>query len=38
MRDTRFVDVTANKYYYFLLAAAFLFLLDILINIPTIKI
>ena len=38
MRDTRFVDVTANKYYYFLLAAAFLFFLDILINIPTIKI
>jgi Ca-activated chloride channel family protein len=38
MRDTRFVDVTANKYYFFLLAAALLFLLDILINIPTIKI
>jgi Ca-activated chloride channel family protein len=38
MRDARFVDVTANKYFYFLLAAALLFLLDILINIPTIKI
>lgn len=38
MRDTRFVDVTANKYFYFLLAAAFLFLLDILINIPTVRI
>lgn len=37
-RDTRFVDVTANKYFYFLLAAAFLFLLDILVNIPTIRI
>lgn len=38
MRDARFVDVTANKYFYFLAAAALLFLLDILINIPTIKI
>jgi Ca-activated chloride channel family protein len=38
MRDTRFVDVTANKYFYFLLAAALLFLLDILINIPTVRI
>ena len=38
MRDTRFVDVTANKYFYFLLAGAFLFLLDVLINIPTIRI
>jgi Ca-activated chloride channel family protein len=38
MRDTRFVDVTANKYFYFLLAATLLFLLDILINIPTVRI
>lgn len=38
IRDTRFVDVTANKYFYFLLAATILFLLDILINIPTVKI
>jgi Ca-activated chloride channel family protein len=38
MRDARFVDVTANKFFYFLLAAAFLFLLDILINIPTVRI
>lgn len=38
MRDARFVDVTANKYFYFLVAASLLFLLDILINIPTIKI
>lgn len=38
MRDARFVDVTANKYFYFLLAALILFLLDVLINIPTIKI
>ncbi|HTF22048.1 MAG TPA: VWA domain-containing protein [Chryseolinea sp.] len=38
MRDTRFVDVTANKYFYFLLAGALLFLLDILINIPTVRI
>lgn len=38
VRDARFIDVTANKYFYFLAAAALLFLLDILINIPTIKI
>nr|WP_236676215.1 VWA domain-containing protein [Chryseolinea lacunae] len=38
VRDARFIDVTANKYFYFLAAAAVLFLLDILINIPTIKI
>lgn len=38
LRDTRFVDVTANKYYYFLLAAAALLILDILINIPTVRI
>jgi Ca-activated chloride channel homolog len=38
LRGTRFVDVTANKYFYFLLAAALLFLLDILLNIRTIRI
>ena len=38
LRDARFVDVSANKYFYVLLAAAVLFLLDILINIRTVRI
>jgi Ca-activated chloride channel family protein len=38
LRDARYVDVTANKYFYFLAVASLLFLLDILINIPTIRI
>jgi Ca-activated chloride channel homolog len=38
LRDARYVDVTANKYFYFLLAAALLFILDLLINIRTIQI
>ena len=38
LRDARYVDVTANKYFYFLAIASLLFLLDILINIPTIRI
>ena len=38
LRGTRMVDVTANKYFYFLLAAVILLILDVLINIPTIKI
>lgn len=38
LRDTRFVDVTANKYFYFLTFAAILFLLDIMVNIPTLRI
>ena len=38
LRGTRFVDVTANKYFYFLLAAVILFILDMLINVPTIRI
>jgi Ca-activated chloride channel family protein len=38
LRDARFVDVTANKYFYFLALAALLLVLDILINIPTIRI
>ncbi len=35
-RDARFVDVSANRYFYFLLAALVLFLLDILISIRTV--
>jgi len=38
VRDARQVDVTANKYHYFLLAALILLVIDILISIPTVKI
>ncbi len=38
LRDARFVDVTANKYFYFLAVAAVLLLLDVLINVRTIRI
>jgi Ca-activated chloride channel family protein len=38
LMDARFVDVTANKYYYFLLAALVLLALDVLINIKTVKV
>ena len=38
LRDARFVDVSANKYYYFLGMAMLLLLLDILINIKTVRI
>jgi Ca-activated chloride channel homolog len=38
LRDTRFVDVTANKYYYFLAAAALLLLLDMLLYVKTVQI
>jgi len=38
LMDARFVDVTANKYYYFLMAALILLALDVLINVKTVKI
>ncbi len=38
LMDARFVDVTANKYYYFLITALVLLALDVLINIKTVKI
>ncbi|UII26801.1 VWA domain-containing protein [Fulvivirga maritima] len=38
LRDTRQVDVSANRYYYFLAAALLLILLDVLVSIKTIKI
>jgi Ca-activated chloride channel family protein len=38
LRDARMVDVTANKYFYFLALAAGFLLLDILINVKTIRI
>lgn len=37
-RDARFVDISANKYYYFLAIAILLLLLDVLINVKTIRI
>ena len=38
LRDARLVDVTANKYFYFLMMATALLLLDILLNIKTVSI
>lgn len=38
LRDARYVDVTANKYFYFLAIAAFLLLVDVLLNIRTVRI
>ena len=38
LRDARFIDVTANKYFYFLAFALLLFILDVLINVPTVRI
>lgn len=38
MRDARFVDVSANRYYIFLLIALVLLVLDVLINVKTVNI
>ena len=38
LRDARFIDVTANKYFYFLAFAFLLFVLDVMINVPTVRI
>lgn len=38
LREARFVDVTANKYFWFLIAACILFVLDILFNVRTVRI
>lgn len=38
MRDARVIDASANRYYYFLLAALILLVLDILISVKTITI
>lgn len=38
LRDTRVVDVSANRYYYFLLAAFILLCLDAILNIKTVRI
>ena len=38
LRDARLVDVTANKYFYFLAFAMVLLLLDIMVNVKTVRI
>jgi Ca-activated chloride channel family protein len=38
LRDARFIDVTANKYFYFLALAALLLVIDILVNVTTVRI
>jgi len=38
LRDARLVDVTANKYFYFLAAAMVLLLLDVMLNVKTVHI
>jgi Ca-activated chloride channel homolog len=38
VRDARFVDVSANRYFYLLLAALALLVLDVLINVKTVSI
>jgi len=38
LRDARFVDVSANRYYYFLLGALILLAFDILVNVKTVSI
>jgi Ca-activated chloride channel family protein len=38
LRDARFVDVSANRYYYFLLGALILLVFDILVNVKTVTI
>jgi len=38
LRDARLVDVTANKYFYFLAFATILLLLDVIVNVKTVSI
>jgi Ca-activated chloride channel homolog len=38
LRDTRFVDVSANRYFYFLVVGLVLLCLDVLLNIKTVRI
>jgi Ca-activated chloride channel family protein len=38
LRDARMVDVSANRYFYFLLAALILLVLDLLVSIRTVRI
>jgi Ca-activated chloride channel family protein len=36
--DARVMDVTANRYFYFLIAALAFFVLDVLLNVKTVRI
>jgi Ca-activated chloride channel homolog len=38
VRDARLVDVSANRYFYFLLAALILLALDVLVSVKTVSI
>jgi Ca-activated chloride channel homolog len=38
MRDTRLVDVSANRYFYFLLAALILLVVDVMVSVRTVRI
>lgn len=38
LRETRFIDASSNRYYIFLTGALFLLLLDILVNVKTVRI
>lgn len=38
LRDARFVDVSANRYYFFLLGALILLIFDLLVNVKTVSI
>lgn len=38
LRDARMVDVSANRYFYFLLGALVLLLLDVIVNVKTVRI
>jgi len=38
VRDARFVDVSSNRYYYFLLGALLLMVLDVMVNVKTLRI
>jgi Ca-activated chloride channel family protein len=38
LRETRFIDASANRYYFFLLGALLLLVLDIMVNIKTVSI
>ena len=38
LRDARFVDVSANKYFYFLAVAFVLLIADIIVNVKTVRI
>lgn len=38
LRDARFIDISANKYFYFLALALLLLVLDVMINVKTVRI